>query len=49
MKFIRKCLSLGIKAEVLQLTFAAGAVAGMTFEAILLTVPPALKMLTGAL
>jgi hypothetical protein len=36
---IRKVFSFGIKAEALQLTFGAGAVCGMTFEAVLITVP----------
>lgn len=36
---IRRLFSLGIKAEVLQLTFVAGAVCGMLVEAMLITVP----------
>jgi hypothetical protein len=37
--FARKALALGVKLEVLQLTFVAGAIAGMIFEALLITVP----------
>ena len=36
---IRRLLSLGVKAEVLQLTFVVGAIFGMVIEAVLITVP----------
>lgn len=36
---IRRIFSLGIKAEVLQLTFAVGCIVGMLVEAVLITVP----------
>jgi hypothetical protein len=37
--FARKALSLGIKAEVLQLAFFVGALAGMVAQTVLMTVP----------
>lgn len=45
---IRKLLSLGIKAEVLQLTFVAGAVLGMAAEAFIMTNIKLMVALLGA-
>lgn len=38
-RLARKAAGIGIKLEVLQLTFCAGAVCGMIFEALVITVP----------
>lgn len=40
-----KILSFGVKLETIQITFTAGAVFGMTVEAVLITVPKVLLML----
>jgi hypothetical protein len=44
-----KAAKLGISAEVLMLTFSIGAVCGMLFEAILITVPKLAFALAGVL
>ena len=44
----RKLVTYGVKLEILQLTFSIGAVCGMVWMAVLLTVPKVLMAMTGA-
>jgi hypothetical protein len=45
---IRRLLSLGVKAEVIQLSFSVGAVCGMLWMAVLLTLPKVLFVVARA-
>lgn len=45
---IRRIFSLGVKAEIVQLSFAIGAVCGMLWMAVLLTLPKVLAVVARA-